>query len=444
MILVPPYLQTMSHWPFLSTVASFFANKTNPWERMFLGYTRPHHLEPTIVTKIDSDIHIAASHGDLEKVKKIVRNLKNKNPQNEDGITPMHLAASSGHLAIVKFLVPLVRDKNPKAHLDSIEVGKTPLHCAAEAGHLDIIEYLLENIEGDINPTDATMATAFHMAAQQGHLNVVSFYTRQLSNPNPAKLPNNEFRGWTPLHHAAGNGHLPIVKHICNLLEDKNPEDDIGFTPLHNAAYRGHLEVVKYLLQFVDDKEIRDTGHWGEKTPLDWAKAEGHWDIINFFKHLDTNSRLKERRKAKANKHVKTSVVTQGNDEEYDIDSVLQSLDIAEDSPKKKSKKKPKKKKAKKVPDQLQEASNVEQPLSDAEIVADELGAEAVVESQPVKDECTICFEPRNPTYLFFPCGHATFCKDCALRLAENEKRCPDCRSTIQGTCRVFGTIGSK
>ena len=62
-----------------------------------------------------------------------------------------------------------------------------------------------------------------------------------------------------------------------------------------------------------------------------------------------------------------------------------------------------------------------------------------------VKDECTICCEPRHPTYLLFPCGHATFCKDCALRLSENEeKRCPDCRTTIQGTCRVFGTIGSK
>ena len=66
--------------------------------------------------------------------------------------------------------------------------------------------------------------------------------------------------------------------------------------------------------------------------------------------------------------------------------------------------------------------------------------------AENVKDECTICFGPRHQTYLLFPCGHATFCKDCALRLSGNEeKRCPDCRTTIQGTCRVFGTItGSK
>ena len=401
-----------------------------------------------IVTTLDSDVHIAAQGGNLEKVKKLVGKLKNKNPPDKFGITPMHLAAGKGHLAIVKFLLPLVRDKNPKARCDSVEEGRTPLHYAAESGHLDIIEYLLENIDGDINPiVDGTMATAFHMAAQHGHLNVVSFYTRRLSNPNPVKLPiQREFRGWTPLHHAAGNGHLPVVKHICNLIEDKNPKDEISFTPLHNAACRGHLEVVKYLLQFVEDKEIRDTGHWGGKTPLDWAKAEGHWDIINYFERLDANSRMKERRTAKANKHVKTSAVTQGNDEDYDIESVLQSLGIDEDSSKEKPKKKPKKKKTKKPQDQ-EEASNIEQPSSDAETVNDSLPlvAEAIVDPPPIKDECTICFEPRNPTYLFFPCGHATFCKDCALRLSENEeKRCPDCRATIQGTCRVFGTVGSK
>ena len=412
-----------------------------------------------------SDLHKAALEGNLEQVTKLVAKLKNKNPSNEDGITPMHLAALKGSLAIVKFIVPLARDKNPKAGRYTRYQAKTPLHLAAEEGHLDIIEYLLENIEGDINPTDGTMATAFHAAAQQGHLNIVSFYTRRLPNPNPAKLPNDEFRGWTPLHNAAGNGRLPVVQHICCLLEDKNPRDDIGFTPLHNAAYRGHLEVVKYLVQFVEDwRSSRDTGFWGRKNPLDWAKEEGHWDIINFFQRL-------ERRPAKANKHVKTSAltpetpatpvapvapvtpitpvtpVTQGNDQEYDIDRVLQSLGIDEDPSKKKPKKKPqkksKKKKTKKPQDQ--EASTIEKPSSDAETVNDSfpLGAEAIVET--VKDECTICFEPRNPTYLFFPCGHATFCKDCALRLSENEeKRCPDCRATIQGTCRVFGTVGSK
>ena len=475
-----------------------------------------------------SDLHKAAAEGNLEKVKKLASKLENKNPKNDDGMTPIHLAAFKGHLAIIKFLVPLVEDKNPKANRFSRYVGRTPLHCAAEEGRLDVIEYLCENIEGDTNPADERMATPFQLAAQQGHLHVVSFYTGRLPNPNPGRLSDDAFRGWTPLHNAAGNGHLPIVQHICSLLNDKNPKDAIGFTPLHNAAYRGHLEVVKYLIQFVEDwRSSRDTGFWGRKNPLEWAKEEGHWDIVNFFQHLDRpQSRSSEpmlRKKgslaellaSKSNAQATRSAppatpvtstapmtqptpitpVTQGNDQEYDIDRVLQFLGV-DDSSTKKPKRKPKKKRAQ---GQLQEPSNVEQsatpstpipPAASASSVTpvtsitqgndQEYDIERVRQSlsvdddsskkkpkrkskkkktkktqdqiqdasnveKPTYDECTICFEPRNPTYLFFPCGHATFCKDCALRLSENEeKRCPDCRSTIQGTCRVFGTIGSK
>ena len=54
-------------------------------------------------------------------------------------------------------------------------------------------------------------------------------------------------------------------------------------------------------------------------------------------------------------------------------------------------------------------------------------------------DECTICYEPRNPAYMFYPCGHATFCKNCASRLfEESEKKCPDCRRPIKDIVRVF------
>ena len=88
------------------------------------------------------------------------------------------------------------------------------------------------------------------------------------------------------------------------------------------------------------------------------------------------------------------------------------------------------------------EAVTGAEALAEEKVVEEENVKEEVVEetleSDREEDECTICFEPRNPSYLFFPCGHATFCKDCALRLYEVEKRCPDCRSPIQGTCRVF------
>ena len=75
-------------------------------------------------------------------------------------------------------------------------------------------------------------------------------------------------------------------------------------------------------------------------------------------------------------------------------------------------------------------------------------GAEALVhstkdaqtETEAYKvDECTICFEPQNETYTFYPCGHATFCEKCALSIFhEGDKRCPNCRQRIQSTFKLY------
>ena len=51
---------------------------------------------------------------------------------------------------------------------------------------------------------------------------------------------------------------------------------------------------------------------------------------------------------------------------------------------------------------------------------------------------CSICFEPRTQTYLLTPCGHATFCENCANHFC-NDKRCPICRTVVTGKIKVFG-----
>ena len=53
--------------------------------------------------------------------------------------------------------------------------------------------------------------------------------------------------------------------------------------------------------------------------------------------------------------------------------------------------------------------------------------------------ECTTCLEPRTRTYILLPCGHATFCQECAEHLCNSDdKRCPICRTRITGKNRVF------
>ena len=81
-----------------------------------------------------------------------------------------------------------------------------------------------------------------------------------------------------------------------------------------------------------------------------------------------------------------------------------------------------------------------EQPLGDQNKRKMVVQADNPAPLQKVNnDECTICYEPRNPAYMFYPCGHATFCKNCASRLfEESEKKCPDCRRPIKDIVRVF------
>ena len=311
---------------------------------------------------------------------------------------------------------------------------------------MHIVEYLEETNETVINPGtghDGLGPTVLHYAAQKGHLDIVSFYTKLIPDPNPGIRRKGEGCGNTPLHYAAQFGHLSVMKHFCNLLTDKNPKDSAGRTPLHYASLNGHIEAVKYLVQHVEDRHPKTGASYGQKTPLDYAKQENRFEVVRFFQHLDEIERMKQRRAAKIigkeNKHVKTfTTKANGNDKEYDIDSFLQSLviDDKKDQPKKK---KPKKKVKKPQNEKVSKTEQLEKLESCG-------GAEALpVEIPPVApaketgEECTICFEPRDQTYIFYPCGHATFCKNCALHLFEKPgKRCPDCRATIKDTFRVF------
>ena len=53
--------------------------------------------------------------------------------------------------------------------------------------------------------------------------------------------------------------------------------------------------------------------------------------------------------------------------------------------------------------------------------------------------ECSICLKPRDRTFALLPCGHATFCENCAAHFCESpDKRCPSCREVTTGKLRLF------
>ena len=81
-----------------------------------------------------------------------------------NGKTPLHLATNKDNHFTFNMILKKVKDKNPK---DSS--GTTPLHIAAKYGYLRICIDLLQQFNGDLMPTDNAGRTPLHYAAEYGN-----------------------------------------------------------------------------------------------------------------------------------------------------------------------------------------------------------------------------------------------------------------------------------
>ena len=94
----------------------------------------------TLVALVSSDlafggeIHDAASRGDLEKVKALLKtNPELVSSKDRFGNTPLHRAAMNGRKDVAELLLANKAEVNAKDNN-----GMTPLHNAAVAGHVDM------------------------------------------------------------------------------------------------------------------------------------------------------------------------------------------------------------------------------------------------------------------------------------------------------------------
>ena len=171
---------------------------------------------------LDYALMQASTQGNIEICKFIMKNLENKNPEDDKGVTPLHLAARCGKENVCKFLMDNLVDKNPKANN-----GITPLHEAASYGCLDVCKLIIKNRD----------------------VNMGKYFLKYVGNKNPS-----DNSGQTPLHYAANGGHLEVCKLLIENTAEKNPRDPSGWTPLHRAAQNGHIKVCELITQHVLEK----------------------------------------------------------------------------------------------------------------------------------------------------------------------------------------------
>ena len=131
----------------------------------------------------------------------------------------------------------------------------------------------------------AVLTTPLHVAAIKGNLNFYQYLMGKSMHVNP----RNNSTGMTPLHLAAHNGHLNLFIYICDLIENKLPNDAFGVSPFHAAVFGGKLDVCKYIVDNFIKQLPRDNS--GE-TPLHWAVKGGHFEIL---KYIMTNVENKEK-----------------------------------------------------------------------------------------------------------------------------------------------------
>ena len=234
-----------------------------------------HHQQPSVIAAVTGNTEIvtkvfnkeifeilngepfryAAKYGNLEVCRFFLNNIGDKNPKDDEGVTPLHIAAENGKFQVCQMILEAdIDDKNPKAseYID----GFTPLHLAAANNHLSVCHLIIKN-NLDANPKDSQKRT--------------------------------------PLHYAARNGHSEVYRFILSKVKEKHPRDEDGDTPLHDAAKCGHLEVCEFILEDMENSN-RVFPSYGRnedgQTPLDLAIEEGYEEIYNFLKLCENLSEL--------------------------------------------------------------------------------------------------------------------------------------------------------
>jgi ankyrin repeat protein len=89
-----------------------------------------------------TDLHFAAQHGDMTRVRQLLADGRSPNAFDELSKTPLHYAAERGHLDIMQVLVEAGADVN--AH-EEARIGNTPLRDVADDCSLAVATFLVDS-----------------------------------------------------------------------------------------------------------------------------------------------------------------------------------------------------------------------------------------------------------------------------------------------------------
>ncbi len=177
-------------------------------------------------------IHFMALEGNLDNIKKILKDGIDIDAENYGGRTALHIAAFEGHTDVVLFLV------QNGANVNARSKGKTtPLHLA---NNVEIAEILLKN-GAEINAKDNSNQTALRRAIRNHNdSNLALFLIKE-----GIYIHSKDDNGWNPLLASVHAGKIEVAKILFEKGADLNVKNEYNQTPLSIAKERNYEELIK-------------------------------------------------------------------------------------------------------------------------------------------------------------------------------------------------------
>ncbi|WP_333696526.1 ankyrin repeat domain-containing protein [Flavobacterium sp.] len=152
-------------------------------------------------TEADRALLAASLHGDVQGIKKAMKDGANVNIQDAEGFTPLNRSAKLSYYHLVYYFVELGADVT----IPNYE-NITPLHYGVEYNNIKIVKLLLEN-GADIDARDKITESPLHWAGWTGNYEAAKLLLKHGANPY---AKNNT--GVTPIDLTIRQEHKKLEK----------------------------------------------------------------------------------------------------------------------------------------------------------------------------------------------------------------------------------------